>query len=1303
MSKGPRSVLSLLLVVLAIMLIAFPPQFLKFVKEASATPSDNVLKISPNRTAVSLKSGEYYVLKVNITNTGTDTLEFGGVTFLYPDVTQLIYTAYTPAMWLCPSNTTWALIIFNTTGLEGWIEGSVTFSYVNDTGEYTASLDYELSVQRFNPIIRPHPAYLYVEALKYRESVISITVENLMDVNVTLRVSVPEELNDVCVPLRKYVELAPRERVELPILVRPWKVNEVLVSNLSLVTLHPLSQEWRVPVVIVSHETFNIHNYTLFETKLVNRTTVTVNPLNYSDYRFNVSWGYQEVLITCNSTNMQVLNFTIINPDGKKVGEEVPFYQKNAMPGTWTLRIGNTDETTNVNVTINVFLLENREFIGVVDGTRRRLIIKGNLTVYGGEVEKVLYFYVPPSVSSLDVSISGGVELMVYSPSGKRIMSFPITRPEYGLYRINVTTMENVTLEITVTAHFDEFVYELPVMITDFLDLGTKIYNFYVPPGTPAFSVGVGVSLGSVSYMIFDPMNRSVEIIGEAMMIENPIHGTWSIYVISETLSCYNISIREVVPVFCGDIPLQIAGIISSGDMDIFCFHVPENVSKLVVNITSGEIDVTLVDPSGAETKDLEISGPIPGVWMIKVYGLGEYGTFSLQICPEGYNFSNLAWQVPEVAVLRSGSTTGGKILVRNYSNETVSINKIESPNGWIFNIKSEVSSVPPNRVVAITYNLSAEGIVTGDHEGYIIVGSDWGIHVTKIEMRVLSDNIRIRGDTEIAVDTIHEEIFVHLHIQNTGFSNVTIASVKPKRYMPSISPPTIEHGDVSSIVLEIPAAFLGTRLLLINVTVAFVIEQVCVENRSYYVPIVISRGYPWTPNASKVEEVLQNVTAVTASKEIQVRLDEGVGISINVSNSYADVTVDALIVITSFMYDVRTLPSPILAVSSGSWGWLNATTWLFRCFKSQVKIPVLLNMSDGTFLIVTTEYVDACCSIPAKIKTITYLPSQPFAHDKITITSSIEVYVEDIACVGVTYTFDGESGQLLLVRTGADTEFRGILQPFMKPGTLKFIASVIVSGRHGFFILDNNGSEYVVTVKSSPEAQEIVLNLVTDKEGYRSGDTVKMEGTLTYRGNPLSHVWVSISIIDARTNRTVWSTSVRTNETGGFSTTYKVSDEMAEGTYYVNASYGNASTLVTFYVDNTPPTILSLTIIPESPHVGDVVTFHVEADDNISRVSLVILSYSYGGGWTNITMSGEGTHFSTSIVADHEGELKYKVYVYDVAGNIAVSSEKSVQIAGPIWKTLLIYGGIGGGAIVAAAAAYMFIRRRRRLKMLFE
>ena len=83
--------------------------------------------------------------------------------------------------------------------------------------------------------------------------------------------------------------------------------------------------------------------------------------------------------------------------------------------------------------------------------------------------------------------------------------------------------------------------------------------------------------------------------------------------------------------------------------------------------------------------------------------------------------------------------------------------------------------------------------------------------------------------------------------------------------------------------------------------------------------------------------------------------------------------------------------------------------------------------------------------------------------------------------------------------------------------------------------------------------------------------------------------------------------------------------------------------------------------------------------------------------------MTEEDGVYKATIYADHEGELKYKVYAYDLAGNVAVSEEGSVYVARPEWQTWLIYGGIAGGVAIVGMAVYVIIRRRRAYRMLFE
>ena len=153
------------------------------------------------------------------------------------------------------------------------------------------------------------------------------------------------------------------------------------------------------------------------------------------------------------------------------------------------------------------------------------------------------------------------------------------------------------------------------------------------------------------------------------------------------------------------------------------------------------------------------------------------------------------------------------------------------------------------------------------------------------------------------------------------------------------------------------------------------------------------------------------------------------------------------------------------------------------------------------------------------------------------------------------------------------------------------------------------------------------------------------------------------------------------------------------EGNYYIALSLGGAYTakvVSPFAVDNTAPTIENITWTPEKYDLYGNLTVYVEAKDNI-KVGSVILSYDMGNGWVNVTMTktnGGYEYFFDNVTAK---SLKFKVIVYDAAGNFVVSNIYKVSAktaAAPLPATTILIGV--GVIVIIAAVGYIFMRKKQ-------
>jgi len=101
---------------------------------------------------------------------------------------------------------------------------------------------------------------------------------------------------------------------------------------------------------------------------------------------------------------------------------------------------------------------------------------------------------------------------------------------------------------------------------------------------------------------------------------------------------------------------------------------------------------------------------------------------------------------------------------------------------------------------------------------------------------------------------------------------------------------------------------------------------------------------------------------------------------------------------------------------------------------------------------------------------------------------------------------------------------------------------------------------------------------------------------------------------------------------------------------------------------EKTPPQIVSVLGLPEKPAYNDTVNVLAVVIDEGSGVKDVILSYSGGFAWTNVTMTLKDGLYRESIPAfPYSTVVEYRVYASDRAGNWATpSSLNSYTVADP-------------------------------------
>ena len=1290
------------------------------IKECMASPESSSIILNPQEVSIHIHEGEYYILKVNITNDSTMTTRLLSILHGREDITFVINSSLSQK-WLMPSNSTVFFILFKApsaapTPYVSWV--NFTFK---DLGRF--QLKYSLYVDEFSPLITPNPPYLYLETFRHEESIVKVIVKSLFDVNLTVTIDEPEELSEILIPFKERDIIPPRGEIEFPFLVRPWKIKDcALVSHINVTVIKPAYQRWRIPVVIVPHSLPNALNYTFFEkhSLLMNRTTIASGSTN--SITFNISCTASQLIVVCNTTgNINDLEFTFIDPSGTKTSlDSAPIYVGNTngklfikrwpMPGQWNLTISNTG-IDDIPLTIRVFETAS-DFISGPTPVDREILIYGSLMT--GE-KKVLYLQVPTDLSFLSIVVTPRVGLTVelYDPLGNPLESGSEIRligPSPGVYRLElfldpsaVGDYRNETIKIKISSIENERIKEIPIIITDYLNAyEQKFYRFYVPLGVSELTVRIS-STGYLNAKLFDPTGEDTSVYPDSKSISDPEFGVWCLSVKAEGTSRYNISLEEIVAVYLGEPPIQVVGSIKSSASKVFKFRVPEGQSRLKVNLTRGYVyaTFTLINPYGKTVKKgiyADIKNPPPGIWTLKLISSADTH-FSLEILTGTAEYSAVEILGDRSFDIRSGSFIISQLTMRNLKNQTLLITGISSTDSWIVPISVSSREIRPFETGTIAIGVFALQASYGVYYGFLVVKSSWGTHFAELSMICRADMILVRNITKVitSLDILPKDLFLNLIVQNIGSSGAGISEVYP--FGSTVTTSYIEYMETSIIKVPISLQRAGIDHVIVNITIGFSWDDYK-GNWSFYVPITIICGSTYGVNVSHLENLESSVVASISPGEMSGMIDQRMSLVVNVTNRYSE-SIDYVLLLSSSVFDFLVYPYGAKSIAPGSSVILNTSIQPLRWMDISCNPFLFLKCGAEVLYLVPQTPLMVHIFPGISISGVTHTPESPYAHDYIMFGAKTVEAFSQIVSVYVLYEYDDEEATIPLELSENGT-FENIISPIYTPTTVKFVVFGVANGRLGYFIADNNSAMYKIVVLESPPARLFNIEYEPEKEAYKPGEVLKVSGNLTKGLEPLLHVYVKVSILNPA-NSVIWEDLILTDENGQFRIEYEIPADASEGKYLINVTYTNISEVRPFYVDGSPPLISSITVSPEAPHVGETIIIQVSASDAITGVERVILSYSYGGGWVNITMTREGDIYKATIYADHEGELKYKVYAYDLAGNVAVSEEKSVYIARPEWQTWLIYGGIGGGVAALGAAAYVIMRRRRMYKKLFE
>ena len=1291
MRKAAYCILFLLIAIMLVQVQIIPQNI------AETSPGAEITT-EPSNTSITLKRGEYYILKVNITNNGTETLKLKKIDVQRPEVTQIINTTH-PLKWLMPSNKSWALILFNTSMLEpATYDGWVNFTFESSVGITYNTVSYSITVQPSDPIIQVDPPYLYYESLSYEESIVKIVVKNLIDVNLTVALEMPSELSEICIPLKDVDTIPPRGHAEYPLLIRSWEISDVIIKELNFTVVSPIPQTWHVPIVLVSHNALNIQNYTLLEKHIILENNIIVANGSTTTVDFSVPVGAHQLIINGQS-NPTELQWKLYNSTNKMVAyvEDVDvaeFSIVDPVPGTWSLLLNNTG-LDYANITLKV-LVSTPDMIGGTDLLKEKLVVQGKLL---GNEEKIFWFYVPPGVSSLNIFTKGTTDFLIelYNPFGQLITTLPLVKPIHGTYKIKVISSNpDITNKLPFFMEIEtppiEEISEIPVVITDFIrSEETKIFRFYVPPGIEAFSLDLTAN-GSLDCIVESPSGERNPLL-DLNLEEAPEHGVWSLYVQASENVTFSISVDEVITTLLGTPPFHVTGRIEGKSIRVFKFYIPIDIENFALNGSStSQVEWTLIDPAGkiqpySATLEDVIENPIAGVWVLKIESF-ETTAFSFEVVTGNYSFSQVKVLLEDSFLINAGNSEDGSLVIQNFGNETLEIVKAEALDSWINILGYNPSEIASSSAGLLNFEVNAENCTYGNYHSFIVIESSWGKHFAEVTMRVLLDLVRIKGSSEILLSNDISSVSFDILVQNIGNSSASIREVTPQY---RISKSVIETRNVSIIKVEKDGLTEGLHYLLPNITISFGTDNVIM---SFFAPFVIVSGRPYVPNFTIIENVCVNIL----QNNINGHIDEPLSLSVNITNK-ANYSTGKVILWRYVTNDFYSLPASASSVENSSSVVLDTTVRFTRWTKEVVRLLVIVENSSGEIMCLTSQNVLNVNIEPGiEIVKVWYLPEEPLVHDYIAIKAKLGETGTSIFTVSTLYMYDNQRKILYMATSEGSNVYSGVLKPFMQPVNVSFITSAVANGRLGFFISDNNGNYYDMKVRTSPPPKEFDITILTDRPAYRSGSKVLIWGNVTREGSLLINVFVNIKVLDP-IGALIAEGQRITNESGYFTMEVQLAEDAIEGVYCVNVTYGEVQEIYEFWVDNTPPLILGIKVTPEKPRVGQEIVFEVQVQDNESGIEKVILSYNDGSGWENITMevAEEGYYFATLPPLENETTIKYKVYVWDLAGNMVYSEEEEIEVLGEA-KT---WSGISpiiiiSVAAVAAVVVFLVLKRKK-------
>ncbi|MBN2228329.1 MAG: AGE family epimerase/isomerase [Candidatus Thorarchaeota archaeon] len=305
--------------------------------------------------------------------------------------------------------------------------------------------------------------------------------------------------------------------------------------------------------------------------------------------------------------------------------------------------------------------------------------------------------------------------------------------------------------------------------------------------------------------------------------------------------------------------------------------------------------------------------------------------------------------------------------------------------------------------------------------------------------------------------------------------------------------------------------------------------------------------------------------------------------------------------------------------------------------------------------------------NITPRIENTFHEPTLPFDTDIVTVRTNVRD-LSGLLSVNITYKINDEFWISSTFKEVQDDLYEYTFNPLVAGSNVEYqVFAIDNSENHNTAIDDNKGANYSFYIRSNDWTGPGITNVIHYPSLPTVDDVVNINATIRDNSG------VSSASLYYQVNNDGWH---------GFSMQYLFDDifhielcdfEVHDSIRYyisaqddslnhntaINDNLGSYYTFSIYPEDTTPPTIQSITQVPENPTITDSIIIRANVTDDI-EVTIVILSYMVhsNSDWVNITMTkAQGVWVAIIPPITNSSIVDYRIIAYDRAGNYVASS----------------------------------------------